>query len=214
MSSPSQAPRRYDSAGRRAQAQATRERIVLAARELFLAQGYAGTSIAQIAAAAGVSGPTVFAGFRSKVNLLKVATETALVGDTEPVPLAERPHMRQVHEAGTAQELLTRLAALIADLAPRACPIYLVVHAAAGTDPEIAELLRTLDEHRLTGAARLAEAVLERLGQDGDARLAEVRDTIWTLNSPLLYRLLVLERGWTPERYGAWIERSLIAHIL
>jgi uncharacterized membrane-anchored protein len=156
----------------------------------------------------------VFAGFRSKVNLLKVATETALVGDLDAVPLAERPDMRRVHEAATAQEVLERLAALIADLAPRACPIYLVVHAAAATDPEIGDLLRTLDEHRLAGAAQLAEAVLQRLGQDGDARLTEVRDTIWTLNSPLLYRLLVVERGWTAARYGAWVERSLVAQIL
>ncbi len=214
MPSPPQAARRYDSAGRRAQAQATRERIVLAARELFLTQGYAGTSIAQIAAAAGVSGPTVFAGFRSKVNLLKVATETALVGDAEPVPLGERPAMRRVHEGTSAQEVIERLAALIADLAPRACPIYLVVDAAAATDPQIAELRRTLDEHRLAGAAALAHTVLGRLGQEGDVRFAEVRDTIWTLNSPLLYRLLVLERGWTTERYGAWVERTLIAQIL
>ena len=211
MSVSPQAPRRYDSSRRRAQAQATRERILQTARELFIAQGYAATSVAQIATTSGVATPTVFAAFKSKVNLLKEAAETALVGDAEAVPLAQRAAMRHVHEASTAVEVLRRLAALIADIAPRACPIYLVVYAAADADPDIAELAHTLDQHRLTGATQLATTVLQRLGQEDPHRLAQVRDTIWTLNSPLLYRLLVLERGWTPQQYGEWITRALTA---
>jgi AcrR family transcriptional regulator len=213
MSSTGQARRRYNADGRRAQARATRERILETARSLFVEQGYAGTSIAQVAAAAGVSTPTVFAGFRSKVNLLKEATETTLVGDAEPVPLAERPQMRHVHEGGTAREVLERLAALIAEAAPRVCPMYAVVVAAADADPEIAELARTLDRQRLTGATQLAGTVGRRLGVDDPARLAEIRDTIWTMNSPQLYGLLVVQRGWSPERYGAWIARALVALI-
>ena len=213
MSSTGQARRRYNADGRRAQARATRERILETARSLFVEQGYAGTSIAQIAAAAGVSTPTVFAGFRSKVNLLKEATETTLVGDAEPVPLAERPQMRHVHEGDTAREVLERLAELIAEAAPRVCPMFAVVLAAADADPEIAELARTLDRHRLTGAAQLAGTVGRRLGVDDPTRLAEIRDTIWTMNSPQLYGLLVVQRGWSPQRYGAWIARALVALI-
>ena len=72
---------------------ANRERILDHARELFAARGYAGTQVSDIAAAAGVSIPTVFARFGSKVALLKEAVETALVGDAEPIPFAERPEM-------------------------------------------------------------------------------------------------------------------------
>ena len=71
----------------------------------------------------------------------------------------------------------------------------------------------------LTGLAGAAPAhgpgtVLARLGDDDPERLAEVRDTIWTLNSPLLYGLLVKQRGWSAERYGAWIARALTALAL
>jgi AcrR family transcriptional regulator len=206
------ARRPYNAEGRRAQARATRERILETARALFIAQGYAGTSIAQVAAEAGVSAPTVFAGFTSKVNLLKEATETTLVGDADPVPLHDRPQMRHVHEGRTAEEVLGRLAALIAERAPHVQPIYAVVHAAADADPEIAALARTLDEQRLAGATRLAGIVVEK-GGDPD-RQDEVRDTIWTLNSPLLYGLLVTQRGWSTERYGGWIRRALTALAL
>lgn len=211
MTAHEQGRRRYNADGRRAQAAATRRRVLDTARALFVAQGYGRTSIAQIAAAAGVSAPTVFAGFTSKVNLLKEAAETTLVGDAEPVPLHERPQMHHVHGGATAEEVLLRLAALIADRAPHVHPIYAVVHAAADADPEIAALARTLDEQRLTGAALLATTVLDRLGIDDPGRHAEVRDTIWTLNSPLLYGLLVTGRGWSTERYGRWVARALVA---
>ncbi len=210
MTAREQGRRRYNVDGRRAQAAATQRRILDTARELFVAHGYGGTSIAQVAAAAGVSTPTVFAGFRSKVNLLKEAAETALVGDAEEVPLHDRAPMRHVHEGATAEEVLLRLAALIADRAPHVHPIYAVVHAAADADPEIAALARTLDEQRLAGAAMLATTVLARLGVDDPDRFTEVRDTIWTLNSPLLYGLLVTQRGWPVERYGRWVARTLL----
>ncbi len=211
MSSTAQGRRRYDSTGRRAQARATRDRILQTARALFVERGYARTSIADIATAAGVSAPTVFAGFSSKVNLMKEAVETALVGDADPVPLHERPSMRHVHDGPTAEDVLDRLAALIAERAPHVCPIYAAMDAAADADPEIATLARTLDEHRLAGATRLAATVTARLGDETPSRLAEVRDTIWTLNSPQLYQLLVTRRGWSLERYRDWIRRALLA---
>lgn len=214
MTAREQGRRRYNVDGRRAQARATRQRILDTARALFVAQGYAGTSIAQIAAGAGVSAPTVFAGFTSKVNLLKEAAETTLVGDVAPVPLHDRPQMRHVHEGPTAEEVLLRLAALITDRAPHVHPIYAVVHAAADADPEIAALAGLLDEQRLAGATMLAATVLDRLGDDDPERLAHVRDTIWTLNSPLLYGLLVTRRGWPVQRYGTWIARALTALAL
>ena len=72
------------------------------------------------------------------------------------------------------------------------CPIYAVVYAAADADPQIAALVELFDAQRLAGATQLAATVLHRLGEDDPQRLAEIRDTIWTFNSPLLYQLLVV----------------------
>lgn len=208
--------RAYDSRGRRAQAEASRGRILDAARRLFVEHGYAGTSIAQIAASAGVSAPTVFSAYRSKVNLLRTAAETTIVGDAGPEPLHERPAMRHVYDGATAADVLDRLAELNAVTADRAYPIFAVLYSAADAEPEIAALVRTIDEQRLAGAEMLARTVLDRLGE-GDAgphRLAEVRDSIWALNSLAMYGMLVAERGWSLDRYREWVRRALHAVVL
>jgi len=206
--------RRYDSSGRQAQARQNRERILAVATRLFVAQGYAGTSIAQIAAGAGVSAPTVFAGFRSKPNLLKEAVDVAVVGDDEPVPLAQRPVMHRVLSAATAAEAVERIADLAVDVIGRTARLYSVVYRAADGDPEIAALARTLDEQRLTGAERMAGVLARLLGTGDPARIAEIRDVIWTLDAPDVHTMLVGERGWTVERYRDWLARALAGTIL
>lgn len=210
MSTPP-ASRRYDATSRRAQAQANRERILQVATRLFLTHGYAATSMAQIATEAGVSTPTVFAAYKGKVNLLKQAIDAAIVGDTAAVALNDRPAMRDVHSARTPPEALHSYAAVIADVAARAYPIYAVAHAAADADPQIAALVADLDQQRLTGATYIATTVADRLGTTDPDRLAYLRDTIWTLNSPLLYGLLVKQRGWTTQAYQRWIATALTA---
>lgn len=204
-----QGRRPYNADGRRAQAEANRERILAAAGELFVERGFAGTSIADIARAARVSTPTVFARFGSKVQLLKEAAETALVGDAEPVPLAQRPEMIHVREGRTAEEVVTRFAALIAEVGPRSVPVAMVLYGAADANPEIAEVVRTLDGQRLQGATALAGIVLDRLGSGDEAHLAELRDLIWLLNAPQTFDLCVFRRGWSPERYARWVSRTL-----
>lgn len=204
MAEDAQGRRPYNADGRRAQAEVNRERILAAARRLFVERGFAGTSVADIAEAARVSTPTVFARFGSKAVLLKEAAETALVGDAEPVPLAQRPAMVHVREGRTPQEVITRFAALLAEIGPRSVPVAMVLYRAADANPEIAEMVRVLDGQRLEGAAALA-----RLMGGGD----ELRDLIWTVNAPQTYDLLVHQRGWPPDRYARWVATTLLAAV-
>ena len=208
MTTAGQGRRRYDARSRQNQARETRDRVLVVARRLFVEHGYAATSIAMIAAEAGVSAPTVFAGFRSKVNLLKEAVDTAIAGDTEERPLRERPVLQRVHEARTPGEVVERLADAFAEVAPRAYPIYAVVHGAADGDPQIAALLRELDAQRLVGAELLAATVADRRG-DGD--VTEIRDALWALMSPLQYGMIVHDRGRPVSWYRDWMARMLRA---
>lgn len=201
--------RSYDSSGRRAQARANRVRILEAARDLFISRGFAQTSVSDIAAAAGVSGPTVFAAFGSKVNLLKEAVETTLVGDIEPVPMAQRAEMRHVHAGATAAEVLDRLVALVLLRSPEVQPIFSVMEAARDAQPEIADLVDLLEQQRLSGATALARTVAERLGAEDEQRVVELRDCIWVGLSPALWEAFVVKRGWPPERYGRWLRATL-----
>lgn len=203
--------RRYDASGRRAQARANRQRILREATRLFGAHGYTATSIAEIASGAGVSTPTVFAAFKSKVNLLKEAVDVAIAGDSGDLAFDDQAVMRRVQEAPTAAEALRRYAEAIADLAHRAYPIYAVAHAAADADPQIADLVADLDRQRLTAAGYIATTVAARRGDADLSRIGFLRDTIWTLNSPLLYGLLVHQRGWSVEAYRDWVATALTA---
>jgi AcrR family transcriptional regulator len=213
MTSPRQARRRYDASSRQLQAQQNRDRVLAVARRLFVAQGYAATSIEQIAAEAGLSVRTVFGGFTSKINLLKQVLDTAIVGDAAEIPLHQRPSMRRVHDAATAEEAYERLADAFAEVAQRVYGIYAVVHGAADTDPDIAALERQLDAQRLTGVGHLAATIADRLAVTEPAAIAYIRDTLWTLGSPLQYRLLVHQRGWTPRQYRDWMARALAAMV-
>jgi AcrR family transcriptional regulator len=182
-----------------------RTRILEAARTLFVDQGFAATSVAAIAAAAGVSAPTVFAVFGSKVNLLKEAAETTIVGDTEAIPMAERAEMRHIHAGETAEEVLDRLAELVVSRSAAVQPIFSVIYGARDGHPEIAALVELLDNQRLIGATRLARTVADRLGTDDEKLINELRDGIWTAMSTTIYEALVVQRGWTLARYQQWI---------
>ncbi|ABW11434.1 transcriptional regulator, TetR family [Parafrankia sp. EAN1pec] len=131
-----------DAAGRQAQARENRARAIGAATELFVRQGFAATSMAQIAAAAGVSTPTVFTYFSSKINLLRVAVDEAVAGDDEPVALHERPAIRAVHDGATAGEVLGAFAVAATEIAQRAFPLLSALRRAADVDPQAGELAR------------------------------------------------------------------------
>ncbi len=114
--------RSYDSSNRRAQALLTRERILAQARRLFIERGFAAhVHRRRGPGRAGVGADGVRA-FGSKVNLLKEAAETTIVGDARPVPMAEREEMRHVHAGTTAEEVLDRFAALVAARPGRSTP--------------------------------------------------------------------------------------------
>ncbi len=206
MTAAGQERRRYDARSRQNQARETRDRVLAVARRLFAEHGYAGTSVARIAEEAGVSTPTVFAGFRSKVNLLKEAVDTAIAGDTDGRPLRDRPVLRHVHEGRTFDDVVERMADAFAEVAPRAYPVYAVVHGAADGDPQIAALLTELDRQRLAGAELLAATVADRLG-GGD--VAAIRDALWVLMSPLQYGMIVRDLGRPVTWYRDWVARML-----
>ena len=93
-----QVKRTYDASGRRARADARRRDVVQAARELFERDGFRLTTIAAVAAQAGVSPESIYKGFGSKAALAKAVFDVALAGDDDPVPVAERPALLAIRE--------------------------------------------------------------------------------------------------------------------
>lgn len=204
--------RRYDATRRREQARENHRRIIEAATSLFAARGYAGTSMTEIAAAAGVAVQTVYAAFGTKVNLLARAIDVSLAGDDAPVAMAEREPVRQVMAEPDPYRTVEMYAALTAAISARAHGIVLAAWAAAPSDPAVAALVAVLDAQRLrgmTGAARSLAAKARAAGcLAEDVTEEDIRDALWIFNSAQLYGLLLRDRGWTPERYERWLARA------
>ena len=210
----SPAKRGYASPVRDHQARATRRAVVDAAAELFIGQGYAATTMDAIAEAAGVSRKTVFASGGSKFTLLKDAFDWSLVGDDEPIPMADRPPVRRIIATSDPAEAVRLWAAMITDTATRAAPIAAVLSAAAHVDAEAAELLRVADEHRHEGA----RAFVAHLAAIGGLRTGLTRagaaDLCWLAMDPVPFLRLVMERGWSPARYRRWLTAAVSRELL
>lgn len=185
-----------------------------AASELFIERGYTATSLADIAAAAGVARPTVFAAFGAKSALLRQILDQALAGDDQPVAVADRPWFRPVWEATTPGTALDAYAEVCVIIGRRAARLFEVVRRAADDAPEAAELWQTLQTNRLAGAAMVV-AHLQHLGDLAPGLTTQqATDTLWFFNDPAHYAALVLERGWPESTFRDWLARRMRQALL
>jgi AcrR family transcriptional regulator len=210
----SQQARRYASEVRDEQARRTRRAIVTAARELFLAQGYAATTIDAIAQAAHVSRRTVFNSAGGKATLLKLAYEWAITGDDEPVALADRPAVKAIQAEPDPRKALALWAQMVVDVATRVAPISEVLTAAADGDPAAAQLVADADRDRLSGATAFVRYLTSRDGLAPGITQQHAADLCWALMDGHLYRRLVAQRGWTTADLTQWLASSLAAALL
>ena len=206
--------RAYDASRRREQARKSRRAMLHAARQLFLAHGYAATTMPMVAEKAGVSVQTVYKAFENKPGLVKALVDVALVGDDEPAPMMEREFVQRNMAEADARKKLLDYGAHLAEIAPRAQPILLVVRDAAAVDGGAAEVWQRLQAERLTGMTHFAQHLKSERFLRRGVSVAEARDVLWAHNSVELWDLLVRQRGWTPARYGRWIANQLVAALL
>lgn len=214
MPEPVKPRRRYDSSWRQEQAGQSRRAVLDAARRLFLDRGYAATTVATIAAEAGVSVETVYKAFGNKAGLVKSVVDVGIVGDDEPVPMLQRELVRRIEAEPDARRKLAMYGEHLEQSAPRHVPVQLLVRAAASSDPGAAAVWEQMATERLTGMTAFARHLHDRGHLRPGVSVGEARDVLWTYNSAELYELLVMRRGWPPERYGAWVTDALVAALL
>lgn len=206
--------RQYSSRLREAQARETRRAIVNAAARLFVERGYGATTIDAIAEAAGVSRKTVFTSVGGKVEALKLAADWTIAGDDEPVPMLERPRVKQAQQESDPRRILADFAQLSCEVDRRFAPLHRVAEEAKGSDPAVAALAEEGARQRLAGMRVLAQLLKSRRALKRGLSVERAADLLWLFNDPGVYHRLVLDRGWSEERYVKWLTETLIAQLL
>lgn len=198
---------KYRSALRAEQAAQTRQRVVSAAAERFGADGYARTTLARLAEAAGVSVETVQAQ-GSKRSLLVAAVQQLSFGDSGTRVLSTA-QAEAIFEASTPGEWCRRAADLVGELNSATYRLWRALCSAAADDPKVdhecVELSGFIRDECRRIVAELAAT--GRLRSDVD--VDELGDSLWVLVGSENYDKVIHRLDWTHERYVAWLRRSL-----
>jgi AcrR family transcriptional regulator len=203
-----------NSSVRASKAAQTRAAVLAAAQRLFLEQGYAATTAQEIADAAGVSRATVFNSVGGKVALLRACYDVALVGDDEPVSLAQRPGLLAVRAAPDPVTAIALYAKVLTEVAGRCSGIYEVFRAAATNDVEIRASWEQVQAERLGGGRGFVNLLAEKGPLRRGLDRKEAGDAVWAYIDASLYHRLVVERGWSPRRFERWLTRQLTSYLL
>jgi TetR/AcrR family transcriptional regulator of autoinduction and epiphytic fitness len=214
MTQSSKPNRTYNSSRRRLQAAQTRRLIIESARKLFYERGYASATIEAIAQEAGVASETIYAVFGNKQAILRNLVGITLVGDDEPVPLLERPFIKEAGLETDQRNLINKFAKDIYQIMSRMSPIFSLLRTTAKTDAEIAALLTRLLNERLGGMSFFVDQ-LNRIGPLREQALPDqARASVWALSSAEVFDLLTRDLGWSEERYIRWLSDSLVQLLL
>ncbi len=207
-SQPNEGKRPYHSQVCQRQAEETRRRILAAAGELFASRGYAVTTLEAVAEVAEVSSKTIAAVFGSKHALLAEVIN----------PEAFSTPVKLLIEELRATEDPSRRLSLVAQITrqayePLASSLELL-RTAGAVAPELADVARQIEARRRQNQARLIASLSEQGALRPGLSFEEATDVLWALTSYDLYRMLVVEQSWEPERYETWLAQLLVQHLL
>jgi AcrR family transcriptional regulator len=203
-----QPDRSYDSPMRARQADETRRRITDTAKHLLISKGYAGSTIEAIAERAGVAPQTVYAVFGSKRGILAEIIRTAAYGSRYRSlvrrSMASRdPEMRLV--------LASRIATGIHGTEQS---VFELLRGAGVVAPELASLERQRETDRFHNQKSVVQVMVTSGRLRKGLTRASAQAVLWALTGRDLYRMLVVERGWSPARYQKWLAQTLIGALL
>ncbi len=207
-------PRRYDNTRRRERALDTQRRIVEGTRTLILERGYRGTNVAAIADRAEVSVDTVYKTYGSKAGVVKALWDATLVGDHEPVAVADRPATKALADEPDPRAKLRLYASMARGVFERLGPLLAALRGTWESHDDLVQLRATLDKERLRGTGILARHLAEVGALAPSLDWKRARDLVWTYVSAEVYLLLVHDRRWSLDSYEQWLANALMATLL
>lgn len=200
--------RSYNSESRQAQSQKTKNRILASAKMLFESKGFEKVTIEEIAREAQVSAPSIYSIFQSKRGVLLGLMDEALSPEqfevlVEQVKKEKRPRKRLEITARIARQLYDAEKAQLSFL-----------RGASILDPVFKGLEIERERRRHKRQKETVETMAKEKAFKGNLGLSKVRDILWAFTGRDLYRMLVVERGWSSNEYEKWLADLLIQVLL
>lgn len=207
--------RPYHSPRRAAQARSTRQAIRRAAHDLFVSDGYAATPITAIAEEAEVAPQTIYSQFGSKAAIVKELLDVSIVGDEEPVPVADREWFQRVFDPDIdGHERLRRYASAVRRIYVGAGSAFEIIRRAADGDADLAELWAANQQARRSVVSRILDAVLADTALRPGLSHDEAVDLFWLLHGPEVFNLLTVDCGWSADRFEAWLADTFCEQLV
>ena len=198
--------RHYDSSRRRQQAEATRRRILAVAERLFAAQGYTAVTMEAIAREAGISPATLYLHFPGRPAVVGALAE-------EIVTAPELSVEQVAHDVDPVEQARVG-ARILRQLNERSWLITGILRSQQGNDPEIARLWALWQQRHLDALRRAMAALAHAGGLRPGLDAEEAADILYAIAGTEVYRALVRERGWAPERYERWLFETSCRELL
>lgn len=193
---------------RAAQASATRNEIIDAAKHLMLEHGYIATSIGMIATDAGVAIQTIYNSVGNKADVLAAVLDHTASGPGTAALMTAGMRSR-VSQARNPTEIIRILADWFALVNERTAGVLRVISEAAATDADVSELERRLAAARLHNYGEAASALRAKHGLRSGVTDHEAAAAIWAIGHPQVYRTLVVDLGWSADGYREWLSKTL-----
>ena len=167
--------------------------------------GYDATTVARIAARAGVSVDTVYASVGRKPELVVAVIDMVLGSSDEPIPAEQRDYVRAVRAAPSARAKIALYAASLGEVMPRTAPLMDALRRAGHGDPGCAKAWARLSERRASNMVLFAADLRSTGDLREDLLDRDVADIVWSTNGPE-YWLQLRSRDWSPKRYAELLD--------
>jgi AcrR family transcriptional regulator len=198
----------YHSETRQAQAVQTRSRILASSKLLFQSKGFEGVTIEQMAQAAGVSAPTIYSLFQSKRGVLR-----ALMDEVLPVDQYEALVKEAMQEKSSIKHLAisAKIARHMYDAERAQMDIF---QGASILAPEFKELEKEREQRRYKRQEKSVKMIEKEGALLKGLSLSKARDILWAFTGRDIYRMFVIEQGWTSDEYEKWLAQLLVRSLI
>jgi len=203
-----QEKRAYQSETREAQAAQTKSRILKNAKKLFEKVGFDKVTINELAKAAKVSMPTIYALFKSKSGVLQAVIDEALP------PEQFFALVKDSMDEKSPEKRLRMTAKLARQIYDAEKGLIDIIQGASVVATEFKELEKEREKRRYERQGNYVKMMMKEKMLAKNLTLQKARDILWALTGRDTYRMFVIERGWSSDDYEKWLAELLINTLL